>query len=184
MLSQKHRIIEALLFTANEPLTSEQANLCLQEEIDLDQIVTEINDYYEQEGAPVWVQNLAEGYRLMTRSEYNPWISRLYQNKGKLRLSRPALETLSIIAYKQPVTRNDIDSIRGVTTTLKPLLEKNLIEIKGRQEGPGRALLYGTSSYFLEYFGLNSIKDIPKIKEIEEIIGDEPSEIPDEGNPA
>ncbi|PIS28857.1 MAG: SMC-Scp complex subunit ScpB [Candidatus Marinimicrobia bacterium CG08_land_8_20_14_0_20_45_22] len=176
MLSPTHKIIEALLFSASEPITNEQAKVCLQEEIDLAQIVGEINEYYEQEKSPIWIQSLSGGYRLMTRSEYDPWISRLFQSKGNLRLSRPALETLSIIAYKQPVTRTEIDSIRGVTTVLKPLIEKNLIETKGRQEGPGRALLYGTTSHFLEYFGLATIKDLPKIKEIEEIMHDEPGE--------
>jgi len=170
MLSQTHRVIQALLFSAEEPLTSTQVKLCLEETIHLDEVITEINDYFEQEGLPVWVQKIAQGYRLMTRDEYEPWIRRLYQNQGNVKLSKSALETLSIIAYKQPITRSEIDAIRGVSSYLKSLLEKNLIEIKGRQEGPGRPLLYGTSSHFLEYFGLNSLKDLPKLKEIEEIM--------------
>jgi len=173
MLSQTHKIVLALLFGANEPLTNAQVNICLGEEIALDQVVTELNSYLDRESLPVWIQNIAEGYRLMTRSEYATWLNRLFQNKGKLRLSRPALETLAIIAYKQPITKNEIDAIRGVDTTIKPLVEKNLIDIQGRQDGPGRPLLYGTTAHFLEYFGLVSLKDLPRTREIAEIGADE-----------
>ncbi len=169
MLPQTHKIILALLFGAQEPLTKSQAEICLGEEVPLDQIVIELNTYLESEGLPVWIQNLAEGFRLVTRAEYEPWLSRLFQNKGQLRLSRPALETLAIIAYKQPITKSEIDAIRGVDTTIKPLVEKKLIDIQGRQEGPGRPLLYGTTAHFLEYFGLASLKDLPRAKEIAEI---------------
>jgi segregation and condensation protein B len=107
----------------------------------------------------------------MTRREYDPWIRRLYQNRGKLKLSSSALETLAIIAYKKTVTRADIESIRGVNSdaTLKTLLEKSLVEVTDRQDGPGRPLIYGTTRYFLEYFGLNSLEDLPDLKELEEI---------------
>jgi len=170
MLSQTHKIVQALLFSAKEPLTSEQVELSIEEKVDLDQIIVDINDYYRQEEFPVWIQKVANGYRLMTREEYEPWIRRLYQNEGNVRLSKSALESLAIIAYKQPITRSEIDAIRGVSSYLKSLLEKNLIEIKGRQEGPGRPLLYGTTDHFLEYFGLGSLRDLPKLKEINEIM--------------
>jgi len=173
MLSQTHKIVLALLFGATEPLTKVQADVCLEEDVALDQVVTDLNNYFETEGLPVWIQNLAEGFRMMTRAEYEPWLNRLFQNKGKLRLSRPALETLAIIAYKQPITKNEIDAIRGVDTTIKPLVEKNLIDIRGRQEGPGRPLLYGTTAHFLEYFGLASLKDLPRAREIAEIANDD-----------
>ncbi len=173
MLSQTHKIIQALLFSAEEPLTEVQVKLCLEESVDFEGIIQEINDYYEREELPIWVQKVADGYRLMTRVEYEPWIRRLYQNQGNVRLSKSALETLSIVAYKQPITRSEIDAIRGVSSYLKSLLEKNLIETKGRQEGPGRPLLYGTTSHFLEYFGLSSLQDLPKLKEIEEIMKSE-----------
>lgn len=172
-LSQTHKIVQALLFAAREPLTPEQVNICMQEQVDLAAVVADLNYYFEAENQPVWIQPLAEGYRLMTRSEYEPWISRLFQNKGKLKLSRSALETLAIIAYKQPVTRVEIDTIRGVTTVLRPLIEKGLITINGRQDGPGRPLLYGTTARFLEYFGLTSLRDLPRVKELEEIVADE-----------
>lgn len=169
MLSQTHRVILALLFGATEPLTKAQADVCLEEDVALAQIVAELNTYLETEGLPVWIQYVADGYRLMTRAEYESWLNRLFQNKGKLRLSRSALETLAIVAYKQPITKNEIDTIRGVDTTLKPIVEKNLINIVGRQEGPGRPLLYGTTAHFLEYFGLASLNDLPRAKELMEI---------------
>ena len=178
MLSQTHKVVQALLFSAEEPLTVEQVERCLEETVDLGRIITEINNYFAEEELPIWIQKVAKGYRLMTREEYEPWIRRLYQNQGNVKLSKSALETLSIVAYKQPITRSEIDAIRGVSSYLKSLLEKNLIEIKGRQEGPGRPLLYGTSSHFLEYFGLDSLQDLPKLKEIEEIMN---VEIEEEG---
>lgn len=187
MLSQIHRVVQALLFSAEEPLTQAQVELCLEEPVQLEEIIRDINKYFEQAGLPVWVQKVAKGYRLMTREEYEPWIRRLYQNQGKVKLSKSALETLSIIAYKQPITRGEIDAIRGVSSYLKSLLEKNLIETKGRQEGPGRPLLYGTTSHFLEYFGLDSLQDLPKLKEIEEIMNveiEDDNEEESDGNPS
>lgn len=182
MLSQMHRIVQALLFTAQEPLTQSQVELCLQEKVNLDEIIAEISEYYEQEKMPIWIQQIGQGYRVITRAEYEPWIRRLYQDDGNVRLTRAALETLAIIAYKQPITRGEIDAIRGVSSYLKTLLEKKLIEIKGRQNGPGRPLLYETTSHFLEYFGLNSLQDLPSLKEIEEVVNVEISENDEESN--
>jgi len=170
MLSQTHRIVQALLFTAQEPLTQSQVELCLQEKVNLDNIITEISDYFEQEKMPIWIQKIGQGYRIMTRAEYESWIRRLFQDDGNVRLTRAALEILAIIAYKQPITRSEIDAIRGVSSYLKTLLDKKLIEVRGRQNGPGRPLLYGTTSHFLEYFGLNSIQDLPSLKEVEEVV--------------
>jgi len=169
-LSQTARIIEVLLFCAREPLTAGQAEVCLQEEVDFQKAIQEINDYYESEKSPLFIQEVAEGYKFMTRKEYSPWINRLYQDKGSVKLSQSALEVLSIIAYKQPTTKSEIDSIRGVDSYLRTLLDKKLISIKGRLDTPGKPLLYGTTSDFLEYFGLASIKDLPKMKEIEELV--------------
>lgn len=174
MLSQEHRIIEALLFSAKEPLTQEHVNLCLQdEEVFLDGIIKDLNEYYSKEKFSIWIQKVSGGYRIMTRKEYEPWVRRLYQESGKTRLSKSALETLAIIAYNQPITRVEVDNIRGVNSdyTIKTLLDKRLIEIKGRREGPGRPLLYVTTKNFLEYFGLSSIEDLPSLNEVEEIVG-------------
>ena len=175
MLSQTHRVVESLLFSATEPLTKEQVKVCLQEEVNLDEIVEDLNDYYNKNCSPIWIQMVSEGFKLVTRSEYEPWIRRLYQNRSRMKLSASALETIAIVSYKQPVSRIDIEAIRGVGSdgTLRTLLERNLIEVKGRQNGPGRALLYGTTSYFLEYFGLNNISDLPRLKEIEEIFNEQ-----------
>ncbi len=175
-LSEKHKIISALLFSADDPLTEKQVELCLQENIDLAAVCAELNTYYQQKEIPLEIHEIAGGYRLMVPKRYDNWISRLYQNRGTVKLTRSALETLSIIAYKQPVTKSDIDAIRGVSSYLKTLLEKNLIEIKGRLDAPGRPLLYGTTQHFLEYFGLSSIKDLPKLKEIEELLDEHESE--------
>ncbi len=182
MLTQTHKIVEALLFSAREPLTTAQVELCLEESVALADLVNDLNEYYEEQKSPILIQELAEGYRLVTRSEYDPWVRRLYQERGQMKLSRSALETLSIVAYKQPVTRTDVDAIRGVSTSLKTLLEKNLIRVSGRLDRPGRPLLYATTSYFLEYFGLNSIKDLPNIKELEEIFDKDDGESRDEGD--
>jgi len=174
MLSPTHRIIEALLFSAREPLTTEQACLALQETVDLGILVNELNEHYDQSQSPVWIQSVAEGYRLMTRPEFDPYVRRLFQSRGRVKLSASALESLAIIAYKQPVTRIDIDAIRGVDSgaTLRTLIEKNLVAARGRQDGPGRPLLYCTTPHFLEYFGLNTIRDLPGIKEIEALFSD------------
>jgi len=167
------------LLSAKEPLTAAQAELCLQESIDLGQIVNDLNEYYEIEKSPIWVQAVADGFQVVTRSEYEPWIRRLYQERGQTHLSRSALETLAIVAYKQPVTRVDIDAIRGVSSTLKTLLERGLIRVSGRLNRPGRPLLYATTEQFLTYFGLNSIKDLPNIKEMEELFDKAESESSD-----
>ncbi|UCH09238.1 MAG: SMC-Scp complex subunit ScpB, partial [Fidelibacterota bacterium] len=116
---------------------------------------------------------VAGGYQLVTRAEYQPYLQRLFQKAGKLSLTRAGLETLAIVAYRQPVARPEIDHIRGVhsDSVLRTLLQKELITIKGRDEGVGRPLLYGTTPGFLEAFGLNSLGDLPKLKEIDEIMG-------------
>ncbi len=178
MLSKTHKIVEALLFAATEPLTMEQVEVCLEVDVNLKNIVLDLNYFYDEEEIPIKIHQIADGFILKTREEYEPWIKRLYQEKGNVKLSKSAMETLAIIAYKQPVTKPEIDAIRGVSSYMKTLLEKNLIEMKGRHEGPGRPLLYGTTSYFLEYFGLNSIKDLPKMQEVEELIKENDNENP------
>jgi len=169
-----HSIIEALLFSSEEPLTQKQAEQCLEEKIDLHTLTEELNAHYLANNTPLTIQNLAEGYRIMVSDKYNQYTSKLNSTKAQARLSDSAIEILSIIAYKQPCTKSEIDSIRGVSSYLKSLLEKKLIEIKGRVSGPGRPLLYGTTQKFLEYFGLESLDALPRMKELEEIINEEP----------
>ena len=113
----------------------------------------------------------------MTNSEFDTWISRLLGKSNKLILSAAALDTLAIIAYKQPIGKYDVEAIRGVDSSgvVKTLLSRNLIMIKGRGEGPGRPLLYSTTKLFLEKFGINRLTDMPKLKEVEELIESDPT---------
>ncbi len=177
--TETHSIIEALLYSAEEPLTESHVELCLEKQVDLDKYIRELNQLYNEYKIPLVIQYIAKGYKILVSDKYNEVISRLYQRKGNVKLSSSALETLAIIAYKQPVTRIDIDAIRGVSSYLKTLLEKKLIEIKGRLDIPGRPLLYGTTNYFLEYFGLSNLSNLPRIKEIENIVKEKIEEEPD-----
>ncbi|MAD51707.1 MAG: SMC-Scp complex subunit ScpB [Candidatus Marinimicrobia bacterium] len=165
-------ILEALLFASSEPLTQTRVNLVfLDDPPQLNDLIPELQDKFYKENRPLEIQKIAGGYQIITRSEYETWVRRLLNKSGRLTLSQAALETLAIIAYKQPVNRFDIEAIRGVDCSgvLKTILERNLIKIKGRDEGPGRPLLYATTDIFLEYFGLNRIADMPKLKEIVEL---------------
>ncbi|HDN59812.1 MAG: SMC-Scp complex subunit ScpB [Candidatus Marinimicrobia bacterium] len=171
-LSRIHRIVEALLFSAKEPLTETQVKLCLGEDnTEFDKIIQDIEEFYKEIESPLTIRKIAQGYKMAIRKEYKKWVARLYQKRGQVHLTKSALETLAIIAYKQPVTRVEIDAIRGVNSDgpMKTLLEKGLIEIRGRKNVPGRPMLYGTTKKFLEYFGLNSLDDLPDIKEIQEL---------------
>jgi len=152
MKKQLREIIESLIFVSLEPLTLEKLKTILAEYIQIIQT--------------------AGGYLFTTKPDYDQWISRLFKEERKNRLSSAALETLSIIAYHQPVTLAEISSLRGVDTThtLKVLLEKKLVKIVGRKKGPGRPLIYRTTDRFLSHFGLNSLKDLPSQEEISKII--------------
>ena len=169
-------IIEALLFASPHPLTQKHLNQIFENNPpSLNSVIEELRKKYNRENHAFEIQSIAGGYQLNSHSEYDIWIRRLLNKTGKLYLSTAALESLAIIAYKQPVNRFEIESIRGVDCSgvLKTLLNKNLICIKGRDEGPGRPLLYGTTDDFLEAFGLGKISEIPKLKEIVELTQDE-----------
>ena len=163
-------IIESLLFVAEEPLSIDQIKQVLatpetkairQELNDL------ITDYEERQGA-FMLKEVAGGYQFRSRPEYVPWIKRLLQPKPA-RLSKAALETLAIIAYKQPIIRSDIEHLRGVDCggVVRMLLERKLIRVLGRKEIPGRPLIYATTKQFLQVFDLKNLKDLPSPKEIE-----------------
>ncbi len=174
-------IIEALLFASPHPLTQKHVNQIFENDPPkLNSVIEILRKKYNRENHAYEIQTIAGGYQLNSRPEYDIWIRRLLNKTGKLYLSTAALESLSIIAYKQPVNRFEIESIRGVDCSgvLKTLLNKNLICIKGRDEGPGRPLLYGTTDNFLEAFGLGKISEIPKLKEIVELTENE--ELPNE----
>ncbi len=173
------QITEALLTASPEPLTQARLNQCLQrDDISLPEMAAELQKRFQEQQRPVDIVAVAGGYQLVTRAEYQPYLQRLFRKAGKLSLTRAALETLAVVAYRQPVTRAEVDQIRGVNSgsVLRALLEKELVAVKGRDEGMGRALLYGTTPAFLQAFGLNRLSDLPKLKEIGEIMGE--GEIP------
>ncbi len=134
-----------------------------------------LNNTYEESGRTFRIIEIAGGYQFATRPDVAAYVSRLYKDRSRRRLSGAALESLSIIAYKQPVSKSDIENIRGVNCdeVIKSLLEKNLITITGRAESVGRPLLYGTTQDFLRHFGLGSMRDLPKPREIEELLKEE-----------
>jgi segregation and condensation protein B len=170
--SDNIKIIEALLFASLDPLTQAQVNTVF--EIDapvLSDIISALQEEYNKNDYAFMILEVAGGYQLVSRPEYETYIRRLIHKTGKLLLSQAALETLAIIAYKQPVSRVEIESIRGVdcSAVLKTLLGRNLILIKGRDTGPGRPLLYATTAKYLEHFGLINLSDMPKISEITEL---------------
>ena len=171
-LTEEIRIVEALLFASPEPLTQTRINLIFETDPPkLDETVKELNRHYEKANRSFKIQGIAGGFQLTTLPEFDIWIKRMLDKSGKLALSTAALETLAIIAYKQPISRFNVESIRGVDCSgvIKTLLSKGLVRIKGRDEGPGRPLLYATTDKFLENFGVNRISDLPKLKEIADL---------------
>ena len=167
------KIVEALLFASPEPLTQKKINTLLNAETpNLKKVIHELNDKYIKGDHSFEIKSVAGGYQLVSKVEYKIYISRMLNRSSKISLSKASLDSLAIIAYKQPLGRHDIDAIRGVDSSgvLKNLLTKNLIKIKGRGSGPGRPLLYKTTEKFLEYFGINRISDLPKLKEISELV--------------
>ncbi len=178
-------LVEALVFAAQEPLSLAQIKTIYQGEnrnsesrqIDTDalrQIITELNKEYGKADRPYRIVSIAGGYQFATVAEYAEWIGKLYREQGRRKLSQSGVETLAIIAYKQPITKSEIEKIRGVNCdyVLKTLLEKELTAIVGRAEAVGRPLLYGTTKEFLKHFGLNDLTDLPRPREIEEILGE------------
>jgi len=179
--NEQLKIIEALLFASSEPLTQSRVNLVFIDDApQLSDLIPLLIEEFEKEQRPLKIQDVAGGYQITTKPEYETWVRSVLNKSSKLALSQAALETLAIIAYKQPVSRFEIEAIHGVDSTgvLKTILDRTLIKIKGRDEGPGRPLLYATTETFLEHFGLNKISDMPKLKEINELAeSDEDSQL-------
>ncbi|HTP79625.1 MAG TPA: SMC-Scp complex subunit ScpB [Bacteroidota bacterium] len=178
-------LVEALIFAAPEPLSVRQLKAIYEwsdrndpsRRIDAETIrhlVAELNAEYEKAGRPYRIVAIAGGFQFATGPDYAGWIGKLYKEQTRRKLSQSGVETLSIIAYKQPVTKSEIEAIRGVDCdyVLKTLLEKDLVTVTGRAETVGRPLLYGTTREFLKHFGLNEITDLPRPREIEEILGE------------
>ncbi|HKB85654.1 MAG TPA: SMC-Scp complex subunit ScpB [Ignavibacteriaceae bacterium] len=177
-------IIEALIFSSDEPISTTEIIRAVKgidgddiqiSQNDIDKCVDELNKKYEESSLAFRIISIANGYLFASRKEYSKYVGFLSSEKSKRRLSQAALETLAIIAYKQPITNPELENIRGVNSDyiLNTLLEKQLITITGRAESIGRPLLYGTTDEFLKYFALNKISDLPKPREIEEIMQDE-----------
>ncbi|MFZ0242266.1 MAG: SMC-Scp complex subunit ScpB [Desulfobacterales bacterium] len=165
-------IIESLLFVSDEPLTIERLKAVLTpaDGTEIRGALNLLTADYETRRGGFHLKEIAGGYQLRTRPEFSEWIARLVQPRAP-RLSKAALETLAIIAYKQPVIRSDVEHIRGVDCggVIRVLLERNLIRVLGRKEIPGRPLIYATTKRFLEVFDLKDLKDLPTPKEIEDM---------------
>ena len=177
-MSEMNPIVEALLFASSEPLTQKKINLIFDEDPpNLDRCVEALTEKYMSGNFGIEILSVAGGYQIRTKPEHDIYVRRLLNKTGQLHLSQAALETLSIIAYKQPISRSDIEAIRGVDCAgvLKTLLKKTLIKIRGRDEGPGRPLMYATTDEFLQAFGLSRLADLPKLKEVAELLEEQPA---------
>lgn len=177
-------VIEAIIFSSDEPIPESEIIKAIKaidgdeteiSQEDVQKAVDELNSFYSANSSAVNIVKIANGFLHATKPEYAKYIGYLSSEKSKKRLSQAALETLSIIAYKQPITKPELESIRGVNSDymLTALLEKQLITIAGRAETIGRPLLYKTTDEFLKYFGLKNLSDLPKPREIEDIMQDE-----------
>jgi len=175
-------IIEVLIHSSPNPISSKDINHALQNQKikNLSSIIKEINDEYKKLNKGYKIEKISGGYQLLSNSDYHPYIERLQQETKKPRFSKAAIETLSIVAYKQPLTRGEIEHIRGVDSSgvIRKLLEKGLISIKGRDEGLGRALLYITTPIFLELFGLDKLEDLPTLDELTQLVENQSDSIP------
>jgi segregation and condensation protein B len=170
--------IECLIFSANPSISYDDIKDALEESLATTFSDTEISaqidllvQKYQKDTFSIEIIEISGGFRFMTKGAYHNTIGTYLKQNTNKKLSKSALESLAIIAYKQPVTKTEIESIRGVNSdyTIQKLLEKDLIEISGRSEGPGKPLLYSTTAKFMDYFGLKSIEDMPKPKEFEPI---------------
>ena len=176
--SEIRKIIEALLFASPEPLTQSKVNGIFNPDTpNLKEVVLKLNEQYVHDDHAFEINKVAGGYQLVSRQEYEHFIRKMLSKSGRISLSSAALDSLAIIAYKQPIGRYEVEAIRGVDSSgvLKTLLNRNLIKIKGRDSGPGRPLLYQTTNKFLEHFGLNRLSDMPKLKEITELMEADPT---------
>ena len=172
--SQAKKIIEALLFAATKPLTVQEIRKAVKPLTakGIETIISELREEYVREGRSFEVIEIAGGFEMATRKEYAPWILKIELQKKAKQVTQSALETLAILAYKQPVTRAEIEELRGVDVSgvMTTLVERGLIKIVGRKEVPGRPFLYGTTENFLEHFGLNKIADLPSIADIQSLV--------------
>jgi segregation and condensation protein B len=168
--------IESLIFVAQQPVKREDIRYNLEnalqvtiDDISVDEALSRLQEKYWDDNFAIEIVEVAEGFQFVTKGAYHHVIGSYLKQLTKRRLSKVALETLAIIAYRQPVSRSELEQIRGVNAdyAIDKLLEKELIEIAGRSTGPGKPLLYATSGKFMDYFGLRSIEDLPQLKEFQ-----------------
>ncbi|MBM3245910.1 MAG: SMC-Scp complex subunit ScpB [Candidatus Omnitrophica bacterium] len=170
-------VIEAMLFSSERPLTLEQIKNALDglgtEEIR--GVLEELRGEYERFGRGMRINEVAGGFQMITSPGFAPFLKKLYKERRVERLSRPALETLAIVAYKQPLSRAQVESLRNVNVdgVIKHLLGRDLIRITGRKKAPGRPFVFGTTRKFLEYFGLKSLEELPKLEEFKRLTTEE-----------
>ena len=179
--------IEALLFASPQPLAAADIKSVLDEALQTDvtpdavqAALAQTRSHLQQQTSAFELVEIAGGYQLMTKGAYHHTVAVHLKQTTKKRLSQAALETLALVAYKQPVTKSELEEVRGVNCdyALQKLLEKELVSIAGRSEGPGRPLLYTTSEKFMDYLGIKSLADLPKpkdFKEVENAVGDTPT---------
>lgn len=176
-MSFLQRHIEALVFCSAEPIGTEELAACLSEMFDaevpltdIEQALKELSEKYKEEHFSFGLEQLGGGYQFLTKPAYQSSVGLLLKQKAKKKLSTSALETLSIIAYKQPVSKVEIEQIRGVNCdyAVHRLLERELIEIRGKADTVGKPILYGTTERFLAYFGINSLVELPTLKDFTE----------------
>ena len=164
------RIIEALLLTSSEPLSVERLkNLAgIEDSREVRALVEGLRMEYEESGRAFTVEEVGGGFRMLKRSEFAPWLAKLRRREEEARLTPASLETLAIVAYRQPVLRAEVEKIRGVDAggALRTLMERGLAKVVGRAEEPGNPMLYGTTRRFLSVFGLKSLTDLPRVKEL------------------
>ena len=176
-------VIEALIFASEEPISGEKISQIILENEELIEVneaavaefVDKLNQRYDENGISFRIEKLAGGYTFVTQTKFHFWLSIFQHENAYRKLSQPAIETLAIVAYRQPITKPEVDQIRGVDSgyILRQLMEKALVEVAGRGDGPGKPLLYRTTKYFLRHFGINSVSELPKPREIEEILKDD-----------
>lgn len=171
---QQH--IEAIIFTAEQPVTLTEIQDCLTKilgaeiaETDILENLNSITNKFQQSDFAFELNEIGGGYQFLTKKQYHQTVSLFLNQKSAKKLSASSLETLAIIAYKQPITKSEIEHIRGVNCdyAVQKLLEKELVVISGRSDMVGRPLLYSTSQSFMDYFGINSVNDLPKLKEVQ-----------------
>jgi len=175
-MEQLDLYVEALIFAAELPISIEEIRACLEamfkttfQKEYIETIITRLQLKYGSDAYSFEIVNIGNGYQFLTKAVYYDVVGMLLKQKSNKKLSRSALETLAVIAYQQPVSKGEAEKIRGVNCdyAVQKLLEKELIQIKGRSKEPGRPLLYGTSDKFMEHFGLSSLQDLPKLKEFQ-----------------